>query len=150
MRCRGYGLASVQCASSKMIASHPRAPGGSDSALIRCIEERFDCAQTGTSCADACVGEDNLEELRRRIRLNLDCAAAGSLASRQTERNEEVIRRMLMHAKWRATPAKNNARVIRPCTNIAASALTPAIVAPSDRSATSYTLADRLTDRVQL
>lgn len=84
----------------QMISTHPHVKGNTNDALIRCIEECFDCAQTCTSCADACLGESTLAQLTQCIRLNLDCAnvcaAAGTVASRRTGSNEEVIRQMLM------------------------------------------------------
>jgi hypothetical protein len=43
----------------------------------------------GRVCADACLGEEKVEMLRRCIRLNLDCAdvcnATGRMLSRQQE-----------------------------------------------------------------
>ncbi|HEX2117373.1 MAG TPA: four-helix bundle copper-binding protein [Alphaproteobacteria bacterium] len=83
----------------EMIRTHPDVKGNTNDALIRCIEECYDCAQACTSCADACIGEDMVKELRQCIRLNLDCAdicaITGSISTRRTGSNEEVIRRML-------------------------------------------------------
>lgn len=42
--------------------------------LVDCIEACFECGQTCTACADACLAEDMVAELRTCIRLNLDCA----------------------------------------------------------------------------
>jgi hypothetical protein len=82
-----------------MISTHPDVRGNTNDALIRAIEEMYACAQTCTSCADACLAEEMVAELRQCIRLNLDCAdvcaAAGSVSSRRTGGNEEVIRPML-------------------------------------------------------
>ncbi|MCO6416189.1 four-helix bundle copper-binding protein [Siccirubricoccus sp. KC 17139] len=82
-----------------MIASHPHVQGSTNDALIRCLEECYSCAQTCTSCADACLGEQVVQQLTQCIRLNLDCAdvcgATGSVATRRTGSNEEVIRQML-------------------------------------------------------
>lgn len=82
-----------------MISTHPHVKGNINGALIRCIEACYDCAQTCTSCADACLGEEMVAKLTQCIRLNLDCAgvcaATGSVATRRTGSNEEVIRRML-------------------------------------------------------
>ena len=79
----------------QMISTHPHVRGSTNDALIRCIEECFDCALLCTSCADACLGEEMLNQLRQCIRLNLDCAdlcsAAGTVASRRTGSNEQVI-----------------------------------------------------------
>jgi hypothetical protein len=79
----------------QIISSHPQVRGRTNSALIACIEDCFDCAQACTSCADACLGEPMVEDLRQCIRLNLDtadiCTAAGHIASRRTGSNERVL-----------------------------------------------------------
>lgn len=83
----------------QMISTHPHVRGNTNDALVRCIEDCFDCAQACTACADACLGEAMVKELTQCIRLNLDCAdaciATGNIASRRTGSNEEVIRQML-------------------------------------------------------
>jgi hypothetical protein len=83
----------------QMISTHPNVRGSTNDALIRCIEECYDCAQSCTACADACLGEDMVKQLTQCIRLNLDCAdvcaATGTVASRRTGANEDVIRQML-------------------------------------------------------
>jgi hypothetical protein len=82
-----------------MISTHPRVRDKNNETLIRCIEECYDCAQTCTSCADACLGEPMVQELTQCIRLNMDCAdicmATGTVLSRRTGSNDEVIHRML-------------------------------------------------------
>ena len=72
-----------------MLETHPW-PGNVDrGALAECIEACFECAQTCTSCADACLSEEGVAELRKCIRLDLDCAdiceATGRVLTRQTE-----------------------------------------------------------------
>jgi hypothetical protein len=83
----------------EMIRTHPQVRGSTNDALIRCIELCYDCAQTCTVCADACLAEDEVKELAQCIRLNHDCAdvcaATGSLGSRRTGSNELVLRSML-------------------------------------------------------
>lgn len=83
----------------EMLRTHPDVGGRTNDALIRCIEECYDCAQVCTSCADACLGEESVKALRQCIRLNLDCAdvcaATGNIATRRTGSDEETIRRML-------------------------------------------------------
>jgi len=83
----------------EMISTHPHVRGQTNDALIRCIEQCYDCAQTCVTCADACLGEDMVDQLVQCIRLNLDCAdvcnAAGSVATRRSGSNEPVIRAML-------------------------------------------------------
>ncbi len=57
------------------------------------------CALTCTSCADACLAEEQVQELVRCIRLNLDCAdvcnATGSVLTRQTSPDPGLARNML-------------------------------------------------------
>jgi hypothetical protein len=73
----------------EMLDTHPW-PGHVDrETLAACIEACFECAQSCTSCADACLSEDGVADLRKCIRLDLDCAdicdATGRVLSRQTE-----------------------------------------------------------------
>lgn len=58
----------------EMISSHPEVRGRTNDALIRAIEEMLNCGQVCTSCADACLAEERVAQLRQCIRLNLDCA----------------------------------------------------------------------------
>jgi hypothetical protein len=83
----------------EMISSHPDVQGNTAEALLRCIEECYTCAQTCTSCADACLAEKMVDQLKQCIRLNLDCAdicaATGSMASRRTGSNEQILRQVI-------------------------------------------------------
>lgn len=83
----------------EMVRTHPHVKGNANDALIRCIEECYDCAQVCISCADACLGEPMVTQLTQCIRLNMDCAdvcaTTGKVATRRTGSNEEVIRHML-------------------------------------------------------
>ncbi|MCZ8132191.1 MAG: four-helix bundle copper-binding protein [Steroidobacteraceae bacterium] len=83
----------------EMIATHPEVRGNANDVLIRALEACYDCAQTCTACADACLAEPAVTQLRQCIRLNLDCAdvcgATGALASRRTGSNEALMRTML-------------------------------------------------------
>jgi hypothetical protein len=83
----------------EMIATHPDVKGHVNPALIAAIEASYACAQACTSCADACLAEEMVAQLRQCIRYNLDCAdvcaITGTLGSRRTGSNEDVIRRML-------------------------------------------------------
>ncbi len=83
-----------------MLDTHPR-PGGAIGAdvladVLRALDE---CARTCALCADACLGEDMVDELRRCIRLNLDCAAlcrtTGDVLSRLVEPDSTVLRATL-------------------------------------------------------
>lgn len=82
-----------------MLEAHPW-PGHVDrEALAGCIEACVACAQTCDSCADACLSEDGVAELRKCIRLNLDCAdicaATGRVLTRQTEYDAPVSKAQL-------------------------------------------------------
>jgi hypothetical protein len=82
---------------AQMLEAHPQATA--NEALVRCIDECFDCAQTCASCADACLAEEQVQELVRCIRLNLDCAdvcdATGRVLTRQTAFEPQLARIML-------------------------------------------------------
>ena len=83
----------------EMLDTHPR-PGNVDrETLARCVEECFGCAASCTSCADACLSEDMVAELRKCIRLNLDCAdiceTTGRVLTRQTEYDAPTTRAQL-------------------------------------------------------
>lgn len=72
-----------------MLDTHPW-PGHVDrDALARCIEECFACAQSCTSCADACLSEEMVAQLRKCIRLNLDCADICEVTARVLTRQTE-------------------------------------------------------------
>lgn len=79
-----------------MIAAHPQVRGNVNDALLRAIDACHDCAQTCTSCADACLAEPSVSELVQCIRLNLDCAdlcsATAAVSSRRTGSNQQVIK----------------------------------------------------------
>ena len=83
----------------EMIATHPDVRGRVNPALIAAIDAAYACAQTCTSCADACLAEESVVQLRQCIRYNLDCAdvcaATATLGNRRTGSDEEVIRQML-------------------------------------------------------
>ena len=60
---------------TSMLATYPKDLGGVDEQkLAACIAACFECAQTCTACADACLSEDMVAELTKCIRTNLDCA----------------------------------------------------------------------------
>ena len=83
----------------EMIATHPDVGTKVNTALIAAIDELYACSQACTSCADACLAEHIVADLRQCIRFNLDCAdvcaTAATLATRRTGSNAELIRQML-------------------------------------------------------
>ena len=73
----------------KMLDTHPRALSIDASVLAACIDECFVCAQTCTACADADLGESDVETMLACITLCLNCSdvcvSTGRVLSRQTE-----------------------------------------------------------------
>ena len=82
-----------------MLATHPQPSALDRAALLACLKECHECAATCTICADACLAEDQVQMLRRCIRLNLDCAdicaATGNVLARQTEPDLALLRTQL-------------------------------------------------------
>jgi len=76
--------------------AHPQPTSVDHNALLRCIEECLDCAASCTSCADADLAGDDVQEMARCIRLCLDCAdacdATGRIVTRQTAPDVGVLR----------------------------------------------------------
>jgi hypothetical protein len=74
----------------EILKAHP-SPAPDADTLARCVEECFVCAQSCTACADACLGEPDVADLTRCIRLNLDCADIGTpgLAERAGARGSQ-------------------------------------------------------------
>jgi hypothetical protein len=83
----------------EMLTTHPREPVMDAATLARSIDVLFDCAQSCTACADACLGEDDVSTVVRCIRLCTDCAdvcsTTGRVLSRQTETSPEIVRALL-------------------------------------------------------
>jgi hypothetical protein len=82
-----------------MLRTHP-SQAAHDESIARCIEEAVACAQTCTVCADACLAEDDVAELRRCIGLNLDCAdvcdTTARVLSRAGSSDFELTRSVLL------------------------------------------------------
>ena len=80
---------------SEIIKLHPQPTSLDREALLRCVDECFDCVVSCTSCADADLAENDVREMVRCIRLCLDCAdacdATGRIVTRQTEADLRLI-----------------------------------------------------------
>jgi hypothetical protein len=64
--------------------------------LAACIEACYDCSQTCTACADACLSEETVADLTKCIRTDLDCAdmcdTTGRILSRHTAYDANLTR----------------------------------------------------------
>lgn len=82
-----------------MLATNPVEPSSTVDDLAALIDAAFECAQACTACADACLAEDMVADLRRCITLDLDCAdvcdVTGRILSRQTGNVAELTRSLL-------------------------------------------------------
>jgi len=78
---------------AEMLRNQPHQPSAL-AAIEACIPAGNDCAQSCTSCAEACVAEKDPAMLLYCIRLDLDCAdlcaATGRIVSRMTKPNRAL------------------------------------------------------------
>ena len=89
--------------STEMLHAHPRAEGPLIEVIARCVEACRACVETCIACADACLAEENLEGLRRCIRLDLDCmeicGAAANVLSRPRAEEAWAVRSIVEAAR---------------------------------------------------
>ena len=82
-----------------MLEKHPKPMNVDPMVLTQVVDSAFECAQICTSCADACLAEDMVAELRYCVRQNLDCAdicdTTARVLSRQTEPEMTLLRAQL-------------------------------------------------------
>ncbi|MDT0165436.1 four-helix bundle copper-binding protein [Actinotalea sp. AC32] len=82
-----------------MLESHPDGAPFDTDLLARAIDAAVECAQTCTACADSCLAEDMVADLRRCIRTDLDCAdvcdATARVLSRATSPDLALVRAQL-------------------------------------------------------
>jgi hypothetical protein len=81
----------------QMMASSPNQSAVRDrKSIIQCVEACLECEQACVACADACLAEENVDALRRCIRLNSDCAdicgVTARMLSRLVEGDPDLIR----------------------------------------------------------
>jgi hypothetical protein len=80
----------------EMLEAHPQPAGGDPDTRARCIEACLECAASCTSCADADLGESDVQMMMRCVRLCLDCAdlwqTTGRIVTRQTAPDVAVVR----------------------------------------------------------
>jgi hypothetical protein len=83
----------------QLLDTYPRDFNLDADRLATTIDALSDCAQACTACADDCLSEQQVAELVKCIRLNLDCADVCSatlrVLSRQTEYDANLTRPQL-------------------------------------------------------
>ena len=83
----------------EMLEAHPGPAQVDRDLLARCIDECLACLGSCTACADASVAEDDVAEMRRCIRLCLDCAdvcdATWRVATRLTDGRSPSLKKVL-------------------------------------------------------
>jgi hypothetical protein len=82
-----------------MLRTYPASINLDRALLARTIDSLLACAEACTACADACLSEDMVADLRKCIRSNLDCAdicaATARVLSRHTGYDANVTRHQL-------------------------------------------------------
>ena len=77
------------------LSTHPRVRRQTNDIFVLTTDACLDCALACRVCADACLGEERLDELRNCIQMNLDCAdvcfATGALAIRRLSRKGNPV-----------------------------------------------------------
>src|SRR4029078_12737862 len=86
--------ATMKCAEGKqmvypeVLRLHPHPTTLDRDLVLGCIQECLDCVVSCIACADDCLSEDDVADMVRCIRLDLDCAdvceATGRVLTRQT------------------------------------------------------------------
>lgn len=84
---------------AEMIKSHPDVAGSLNEPLALAVRHAMFCSAICTSCADACLAEDDVGMLKQCIRTDLDCADVCDMlfkvATRRTGSNEALIQSAL-------------------------------------------------------
>jgi hypothetical protein len=77
--------------SREMLEAHPWPAQVDRDLLARCVDECLACLQSCIACADACLAEDDVAEMRRSIRLCLDCADTCDTTLRVLSRQTDSV-----------------------------------------------------------
>lgn len=72
---------------TEMLQPYPATMNLDREALARVIESLVECAQACTACADACLSEEMVADLRTCIRTNLHCADSCGTTARILSRH---------------------------------------------------------------
>lgn len=83
----------------QMFASHPHPASDAGEEAFAVVVGAAECAAVCTTCADACLEEDDPAALRSCIRANLDCAelcaVTGRLIARPGKQDAQTLRAQL-------------------------------------------------------
>ncbi len=83
----------------RMFDTHPNPASDAGDEAFALVNAAAECAHTCTTCADACLEEDDPASLRTCIRTNLDCAdictATSLLIARPGKQSPSLIRAQL-------------------------------------------------------
>jgi hypothetical protein len=83
----------------QMFASHPNPASDAGAEAFALVQAAAECGAACTTCADACLEEDDPAELRSCIRTNLDCAdlcgVTGRLIARPGTQDAQILRAQL-------------------------------------------------------
>jgi hypothetical protein len=83
----------------EMLSTHPGTIDVDQELLASTVSTIFSCSETCQSCADACLGEPEVQSLVHCIRTDLDCAdicaTTGRVLLRQTSPDIDLVRSQL-------------------------------------------------------
>ncbi|EYR63761.1 hypothetical protein N866_18455 [Actinotalea ferrariae CF5-4] len=81
---------------TEMMGTYPAEINLDRQLLARVVDALVECSQACTACADACLSEEMVADLRKCIRTNLDCAdscaATARILSRHTGYDANLTR----------------------------------------------------------
>ena len=83
----------------ELIDTHPAEINLDRDLIADAVQATMQCAQSCTACADACLSEQQVDQLRKCIRSNLDCAdicgTTARVLSRHTGHDANITRTQL-------------------------------------------------------
>lgn len=81
---------------AEMMRAYPAEINLDRNLMARVVDALVECAQACTACADACLSEEMVADLRKCVRTNLDCAdscsATARILSRHTGYGADITR----------------------------------------------------------
>ncbi len=84
---------------SRMFDTHPNPASDAGEVAFALVRAAAECAHVCTTCADACLEEEDPASMRRCIRTNLDCAdvctATSLMVARPGRQDAELLRAQL-------------------------------------------------------